>query len=101
MSPKPETYTLTHLNAVYANRALSHAYRALGVVAVSALLHLLDLDPADRFLDITLGAWIVFEFSQIIRYGAKSIKAGRRDGRTLTISIHEGAPVSISEEDAL
>lgn len=101
MSPKPETYTLTHLNAVYANRALSHAYRALGVAAVSALLHLLDLAPADRFLDITLGAWIVFELSQIIRYGAKSIEAGRRDGRTLAISIHEGALVSIPEGGAL
>lgn len=101
MSPKPGTYTLTSPNAVYANRALSHAYWALGVAAVSALFHLLDLSPADRFLDIVLGAWIVFEFSQIIRYGAKSIKAGIRDGRVLAISIHEGALVSIPEEDAL
>ena len=101
MSPKPGTYTLTHPNAVYANRALSHAYWALGVAAVSALLHLLDLDPADRFLDIILGIWILFEFSQIIRYGIKSIRAGRRDGRVATLSIREGAFVSIPEEDVL
>lgn len=101
MSPKPGTYTLTRPNAVYANRALSHAYWALGVAAVSAILHLLDLDPADRFLDIILGIWILFEFSQVIRYGVKSIKAGIRDGRVLAISIHEGAFVSIPEDAAL
>ena len=101
MSPKPGTYTLTHPNAVYANRAISHAYWALGVAAVGAALHLLDLAPADRFLDIILGIWILFEFSQIIRYGVKSIKAGIRDGRLLAISIHEGAFVSIPEDAAL
>lgn len=101
MSPKPGTYTMTHPNAVYANRALSHAYRALGVAAVSALLHLLDLDPADRFLDIILGIWILFEFSQVIRYGIKSIRAGRRDGRSVHISIREGAFVSSIERDVL
>lgn len=101
MSPKPGTYSLTSPNAVYANRALSHAYRALGVAAVSAILHLLDLAPADRFLDIVLGIWILFEFSQIIRYGIKSIKAGIRDGRVLAISIREGAFVSIQEDAAL
>lgn len=97
MSPKPGTYSLTHPNAVYANRSLSHAYWALGVAAVSAILHLLDLAPADRFLDIILGVWIIFEFSQILRYGVKSIKAGIRDGRALTLSICEGAFVSIPE----
>mgnify|MGYP003084385484 FL=1 len=101
MSPKPGTYTLTHPNAVYANRALIHAFWALGVAAVSAALHLLDLAPADRFLDIILGIWILFEFSQVIRYGVKSIKAGIRDGRVLAISIHEGAFVSIPEDAAL
>ena len=101
MSPKPGTYTLTHPNAVYANRALSHAYRALGVAVVSALLHLLDLDPADRFLDIVLGLWTLLEFSQIALYGVKSIKAGIRDGRVLAISIREGAFVSIQEDAAL
>lgn len=101
MSPKPGTYTLTHPNAVYANRALSHAYWALGVAVVSALLHLLDLDPADLFLDIVLGLWILLEFSQIALYGVKSIKAGIRDGRVLAISIREGAFVSIQEDAAL
>lgn len=101
MSPKPGTYTMTHPNAVYANRALSHAYWALGVAAVSALLHLLDLDPADRFLDIILGIWILFEFSQVIRYGIKSIRSGRRDGRSVSISIREGAFVSSIEGDVL
>lgn len=101
MSPKPGTYTLTHPNAVYANRALSHAYWALGVAAVSAALHLLDLAPADRFLDIILGIWILFEFSKVIRDGVKSIKAGIRDGRVLAISIREGALVSIPEDAAL
>lgn len=101
MSPKPGTYSLTSPNAVYANRALNHAYWAAGVAAVSALLHLLDLDPADRFLDIILGVWIIFEFSQIIRYEIKSLKAGRRDGRVLTISIREGTFVSIPEDAAL
>ena len=101
MSPKPGTYTLTHHNAVYANRALSHAYRALGVAAVSAFLHLLDLDPADRFLDIILGVWIIFELSQSIRYGFWSLKAGIRDGRALTLSIREGAFVSIPAEASL
>lgn len=97
MSPKLGTYTLTHPNAVYANRALSHAYWALGVAAVSAILHLPDLAPADRFLDIVLGTWILFELSQVIRYGVKSIKAGIHDGRVLAISIREGAFVSIPE----
>ena len=45
------------------------------------------------------GAWMLFEFGQIIRYGVKSIKAGIRDGRALTLSIREGALVSIPEED--
>ena len=100
MSPKPGTYSLTSPNAIHANRALSHAYWALGVAAVSAILHLLDLSPADRFLDIILGIWILFEFSQVIRYGVKSIKAGIRDGRVLAVSIYEGALVSIPEDAA-
>lgn len=101
MNTEHPPYSLTSPNAVYANRALSHAYWALGVAAVSALLHRLDLDPADRFLDIILGIWIIFEFSQVIRYGVKSIKAGIRDERVLAISIREGAFVSIPEDDAL
>lgn len=59
------------------------------------------LTSADGLLDIVWGVWMVFEFSQIIRYGIKSIKAGIRDGRVLAISIHEGALVSIPEDAAL
>lgn len=99
MSPKPGTYSLTSPNAVYANRALNHAYWALGATVFVMVLH--TLTAADGLLDIVWGAWMAFEFSQIIRYGVKSIKAGIRDGRVLAISIHEGALVSIPEESAL
>lgn len=99
MSPKPGTYSLTSPNAVYANRALNHAYWALGATIFVMVLH--TLTSADGLLDIVWGAWMVFEFSQIVRYGIKSIKAGIRDGRVLAISIREGALVSISEDAAL
>lgn len=99
MSPKPGTYSLTSPNAVYANRALNHAYWALGATIFVMILH--TLTSADGLLDIVWGAWMVFEFSQIVRYGVKSIKAGIRDGRVLAISIHEGALVSIPEGEAL
>lgn len=99
MSPKPGTYSLTSPNAVYANRALNHAYWALGATIFVMILH--TLTSADGLLDIVWGAWMVFEFSQIIRYGVKSIKAGVRDGRVLAISIREGALVSIPEGAAL
>lgn len=99
MSPKPGTYSLTSPNAVYANRALNHAYRALGATIFVMVLH--TLTAADGLLDIVWSVWMVFEFSQIIRYGVKSIKAGIRDGRVLAISIREGALVSISEDAAL
>ena len=99
MSPKPGTYSLTSPNAVYANRALNHAYWALGATIFVMILH--TLTSADGLLDIVWGAWMVFEFSQIIRYGVKSIKAGIRDGRVLAISIREGALVSIPEGAAL
>ena len=59
------------------------------------------MTSADGLLDIVWGAWMIFEFSQIIRYGVKSIKAGIRDGRVLAISIREGALVSIPEDAAL
>lgn len=99
MSPKPGTYSLTSPNAVYANRALNHAYWALGATIFVMVLH--TLTPADGLLDSVWGAWMVFEFSQIVRYGIKSIKAGIRDGRVLALSIHEGALVSIPEDAAL
>lgn len=99
MSPKPGTYSLTSPNAVYANRALNHAYWALGATIFVMVLHPLTL--ADGLLDIVWGAWMLFEFSQIIRYGIKSIKTGIRDGRVLAISIREGALVSIPEDAAL
>jgi hypothetical protein len=99
MSPKPGTYSLTSPNAVYANRALNHAYWALGATIFVMILH--TLTSADGLLDIVWGAWMVFEFSQIVRYGIKSIKAGIRDGRVLAISIREGALVSIPEDAAL
>lgn len=99
MSPKPGTYSLTSPNAVYANRALNHAYWALGATIFVMVLH--TLTSADGLLDIVWGAWMIFEFSQIVRYGVKSIKAGIRDGRVLAISIREGALVSIPEDAAL
>ena len=99
MSPKPGTYSLTSPNAVYANRALNHAYWALGATIFVMVLH--TLTPADGLRDVVWGAWVLFEFSQIIRYGIKSIKAGIRDGRVLAISIREGALVSIPEDAAL
>ena len=99
MSLKYGTCSLTSPNAVYANRALNHAYWALGATIFVMVLH--TLTSADGLLDIVWGAWMLFEFSQIVRYGVKSIKAGIRDGRVLTLSIREGAFVSIPEGEAL
>ena len=96
MSPKPGTYSLTSPNAVHANHALTHAYWALGATIFVMVLH--TLTSANGLLDVVWGAWMVFEFSQVIRYGVKSIKAGIRDGRVLAISIREGALVSIPED---
>ena len=96
MSPKPGTYSLTSPNAVHANHALNHAYWALGAAVFAMVLH--TLTSADGLLDAVLGVWMVFEFSQIVRYGVKSVKAGIRDRRVLTFSIREGALVSVPEE---
>lgn len=96
MSPKPGTYSLTSPNAVHANHALNHAYWALGATIFVMVLH--ALTSADGLLDIVWGAWMVFEFSQIVRYGVKSIKTGIRDRRVLAFSIREGAFVSVPEE---
>lgn len=99
MSPKYGTCSLTSPNAVYANRALNHAYWALGATIFVMILH--TVTSADGLLDVVWGVWMAFEFSQIIRYGVKAIKAGIRDGRVLAISIREGALVSIPEDAAL
>ena len=99
MSPKPGTYSLTSPNAVHANHALSHAYWAAGATIFVMVLH--SLTPADGLLDIVWGVWMLFEFSQVIRYGIKSLRAGRRDGRVLAFSIREGAFVSVPEAGAL
>ena len=99
MSPKPGTYSLTAPNAVYANHALNHAYWALGATIFVMVLH--SLTAADDLLDIVWGAWMVFEFSQIVRYGIRAIKAGIRDRRVLAFSIQEGAFVSVPEEKYL
>lgn len=96
MSLKPGTYSLTSPNAVHANHALNHAYWALGATIFVMVLH--PLTPVDGLLDAVWGAWMIFEFSQIVRYGVKSIKAGIRDKRVLAISVREGAFVSIPED---
>ena len=96
MSPKPGTYSLTSPNAVHANHALNHAYGVLGATIFVMVLRILPV--ADGLLDAVWGLWMVFEFSQIVRYGIKSIKAGIRDRRVLAFSIREGAFVSVPEE---
>jgi hypothetical protein len=99
MSPKPGTYSLTSPNAVYANRALKHAYWALGASGVAAALR--SVLPAEAPLDIVWGLWMLLELPQIVYFGVRSVKAGIRDGRVLAISIREGAFVSVPEEEYL
>ena len=99
MSPKPGTYSLTSPNAVYANHALNHAYWALGATIFVTILH--TLLAADGLLDVVWGVWMVFEFTQIVRYGIKAIKAGIRGRRVLAFSVREGAFVSVPEEEYL
>lgn len=98
MSPKAGTYSLTSPNAVHANHALNHAYWAVGATLFVMVLH--TWIPSGGLLDLLWGAWVLFEFSQVISYGIKAIKAGRRDRRVLTFSIREGALVSIPEDAA-
>lgn len=95
MSTEYGPYSMDAPNAVYANRALNHAYWAMGVTVVFMLTRAAGL--AESLLEALWGLWMVFEFSQIIRYGIKSIREGLRDGRSLTLSIREGAFVSIPE----
>ena len=96
MSTKHATYSMTAENAVHANHALSHAYRAAGVTIAVMILHTWILSGG--LLDLFWGAWTAFEFSQIVRYGVKSLKAGSRNRCVLTFSIREGAFVSIPED---
>jgi hypothetical protein len=98
VSPKAGTYSLTSPNAVHANHALNHAYWAVGATLFVMVLH--TWIPSGELLDLLWGAWVLFEFSQIVRYGIKAIKAGIRDRRVLTFSIREGALVSIPEDAA-
>lgn len=80
-------------NAIYANRALCHAYRAAAVgTAFTALSY---LAPEEILLPITLRAWLLFEVSQILRYGVKACLVGRQAGRALRLSLYEGAFLSI------
>ena len=99
MSPKYGTYSLTSPNAVYANKALNCAYLVLGLTALVMGLHTTAL--AGGLVDLVWGAGTLVIFVQIVRYGVKSSKAGVRDKRVLAISIHEGAFVSIPEEEYL
>ena len=99
MSPKPGTYSLTTPHAVYANRALNHACWAVGAVIFIVILSLISKDTPAL---IAVGClWMLLEIPQVVVYGVKSFKAGRRDGRVLTLSIREGACVSIPEDEAL
>lgn len=98
MSPKPGTYSLTAPNAVYANRALNHACWAAGAVIFIMILNIMSEDAPAL---IAVGClWMLLEIPQVVVYGIRSVKAGRRDGRTLTLSIREGAYVSIPKDAA-
>lgn len=99
MSPKPGTYSLTSPNAVYANKALKHAYWALGAALAVAILR--PVLPAGAPLDLVLGLWMLLELPQVVYFGARAIAAGIRDKRVLAISIREGAFVSVPEEEYL
>lgn len=102
MSTEYGPYDVTAPNAAYANRALNHAYWAAGVTAVFMLLRAAhSAGPLLEALWTLWTLWMLSEFSQILRYGIKSIRAGIRDVRSLTLSIREGALVSIPEGAAL
>lgn len=94
------TLTAYSLDARYANRALSHAYWALGVAIGLAVLHSLPLLPADGIVEITWGAWILFEVVQVARYSVKARKASIRGGRSLRLSVYEGAFLSAPKEQS-
>ena len=93
MSAKYPAYSLTAPNAVYANYALNHACGAAGAAIFIMILNLISEDTPAL---IAVGClWMLLEIPQVVVYGIKSFKTGRRDGRVLTFSIREGAFVSI------
>jgi hypothetical protein len=98
MSAKHSTYSLTAPNAVYANRALSHACWAAGATVFIMILSFISEDT--QTLIAVWCLWMLLEIPQALVFGIRSVKAGRRDGRTLTLSIREGAFVSIPEDAA-
>lgn len=99
MSPKPGTYSLTSPNAVYANRALNHAYWALGATIFVTILH--TLLAVEAPLTFVWGIWMLLELPQTVYFGIRAIRAGIRDRRVLAFSIREGAFVSVPEEEYL
>lgn len=92
-------YSLTSPNAVYANRALNHAYWAAGAVIFIMILSFISKDTPALVAAGCL--WMLLEIPQVVVYGIKAFKAGRRDGEVLTLSIREGAFVSIPKDTAL
>jgi hypothetical protein len=99
MSPKPGTYSLTSPNAVYANRALKHAYWALGASLAAAILR--PVLPTEAHLGLVWGLWMLLELPQVVYFGVRAVDAGIRDRRVLAFSIREGAFVSVPEEEYL
>ena len=98
MSARHMPYSLTSPNAVYANRALNHACWAAGAVIFIMILSLISKDT--RALVAAGCLWMLLEIPQVVVFGIRSVRAGRRDGRVLTFSIREGAFVSIPKETA-
>lgn len=98
MSPKPGTYSLASLNAVYANRALNHACWAAGAAIFLAIIS--RMSEATSALVAVGCLWMLLEIPQVVVYGIKAFKAGRRSGKVLTLSIREGAFVSIPKDAA-
>lgn len=99
MSPEHSAYSLTSPNAVYANRALNHACLAAGALVFIMILSLISEDTPAL---IAVGClWMLLEIPQVVFFGIRSVKAGRRDGRTTALSIREGAFVSVPRREVL
>lgn len=88
-------YSMSAPNAVYANQALRRLGLATAAALVALILNRLALDTV--LLDAALGTLGLIEFTMAGVFAEKSIRAGIRDGRSLTLSIREGAFVSIPE----